>query len=532
MQKKIENIQKFLNQSNFKEALILVNKLLKKDKKNPFLFNIKGVILFQDGQTNNAIEAYSSAIKFAPDFFDAFNNLGMAYQKKKYYDKAIVFLKKAISLKEDYIEARHNLAIVYDNMDEPYEAIEELKLLLQYNPKHSTSLRLLGDIYNRVNNIQEALRFHEQSLKSELSHKNLYKLGMDYFYLGNKDKAMDCLRVTLPYHMESFYALATYSDYEFSKLDLDFLAKTFMEDKDANQRAVAGFSLAKILKKKKEYEKSFEVLVKANELRSMLIGPFDQESFLKNIKKIEECYLSLKELKLDFMLSDLNPIFILGSPRSGTTIIEQIISNHPDIYGAGEVNKLHRLMDDMILNKNISKDTLEKLRQSYYSFIKKMTTKKYFIDKTPFNSFYLGLIKRIFPESITINTHRDFKSVAFSMYENNFDALNFTFRQEDIIFYLKNYKKNIEFWGNQKFANHMVIDLEKFIKDKDIEMKKFFSLLNLDFKKEYLNHTKNEHPVYTASAGQVRSKNVPQFSFTVKNYGKIIDQFNSLISEI
>ena len=78
----------------------------------------------------------------------------------------------------------------------------------------------------------------------------------------------------------------------------------------------------------------------------------------------------------------------------------------------------------------------------------------------------------------------------------------------------------------------MVIDLEKFIKDKDIEMKKFFSLLNLDFKKEYLNHTKNEHPVYTASAGQVRSKNVPQFSFTVKNYGKIIDQFNSLISEI
>lgn len=175
----------------------------------------------------------------------------MAYQKKKYYDKAIVFLKKAISLKEDYIEARHNLAIVYDNMDEPYEAIEELKLLLQYNPKHSTSLRLLGDIYNRVNNIQEALRFHEQSLKSELSHKNLYKLGMDYFYLGNKDKAMDCLRVTLPYHMESFYALATYSDYEFSKLDLDFLAKTFMEDKDANQRAVAGFSLAKILKKKR-----------------------------------------------------------------------------------------------------------------------------------------------------------------------------------------------------------------------------------------------------------------------------------------
>ena len=530
MVNKKEKLQKYIEQSNFKEALNVINKLLKKEK-TPALLNTKGVILLQDGKINFSIEIFLKAIKLDPFFTDALNNLGMAYQKAGFNEKAVSYLSKAISLKNNYIEARYNLALVYDNMDEPYKVINELELLLKYEPKHAPSLILLGDIYNRINNVDVAQKYHEEALKFDLSSKGLFKLGMDYIFQGNKDRGIDCFKPTLPYHMPSFYVLASNTDYEFNNSELDFLIKTFNEDKDVKNKSMAGFAYAKILKKNKEYQKSFEVLIKANDLKRS-ITPFDQESFFKKIKSIEDYFLKIQEMEITITSCDLRPIFILGTPRSGTTFIEQIISNHIEIYGAGEVNKLHKFFDELILKKNFSIDSLKKIRDDYFCFIRKMTQKSYFIDKTPFNSFYIGLIKKIFPESLIIHTIRDLKSVAFSMYETDFDNLKYTNCLEDIIFYLKNYKENLNFWNQYEFDKYITINLEKFVKETEIETKKIFSLLDLDFEKSFLDPTRNKKPVYTASAGQVRKKNLPKPVYSVENYGAIIEEFNSSIDKI
>ena len=530
MVNKIEKLQKYIEQSNFKEALNTVNKILKRDK-NPSLLNVKGVILLQDGKVNYAIEIFLEVINLEPNFADALNNLGMAYQKKGAYEKAAKYLLQAISLRKDYIEARHNLAIVYESLDEPYKVIEELKLLLQLEPKHIPSLRLLGDVYLRVNNLKEAKAAHEEALKNELSPINLYKLGMDYMFEGNQERGVDCLKPTLPFYLQSFYTLVTHTNYEFSKSDLDYLIKAFNFEKDIANQSLAGFTYARILKKKKEYEKSFEVLMRANELKKSIVS-FNQESFMESIKNIQNYFLDIQEIQMEFPQSDLRPIFILGAPRSGTTIVEQTLSNHSLIFGAGEVSKLDKLFDKLISKKDISLKSIQKLRDDYFLFIKKMTNKKYFIDKTPFNSFYIGLIKKVFPESIIINTIRDFKLVAFSMYEINFDHLPYTNCQEDIVFYLKNYKKNMQFWGKYKFDNFLLIDLEKFNQDREHETRKIFSLLKLDFDKKYLDVANNLRPVYTASSSQVRSKNISPSEYSAKNYGKILERFSSMIEDI
>ena len=118
------------------------------------------------------------------------------------------------------------------------------------------------------------------------------------------------------------------------------------------------------------------------------------------------------------------------------------------------------------------------------------------------------------------------------MYEINFDHLPYTNCQEDIVFYLKNYKKNMQFWGKYKFDNFLLIDLEKFNQDREHETRKIFSLLKLDFDKKYLDVANNLRPVYTASSSQVRSKNISPSEYSAKNYGKILERFSSMIEDI
>ena len=532
MDKKIEKIRSLIEHSKIKDALDYVNKLLKKNK-NPIYFNIKGALLLMDGQEKLAIEPLLKAIKLAPDFPDAYATLGMAYHKNDQNDKATIYLEKAISLNEGFIEAKFNLASVYFSTREFFKAIVILKNLLHLNPEHIDALKLLGDCLNEVNNVSEALKYHEAALKLDLNANNLYALGTDYIYLGNSERAIDCLRPILHSHIPSNLSLAVHTNYDFNKSDIDFLMKEFERNNDNEKRAVAGFALARILKKKRNFKESFEILIKANELRS-IEASFDQKSFSKRINNIKEYYDSIDKLNIDPDRYDLRPIFIVGPPRSGTTYMEQILSNHPDVYGGGEICRLDHLFDEAILRQNKSQNSLFKLRDDFYSYVKHMTDKKVFIDKTPFNSFYVGLIAKIFPEAFIINTYRNYKSIAFSMYENNFSSggLNYTFSQEDIVFYLKAYKENMLLWSSQKLDKFLTVDLRAFVNDLENESKKVFSFLGLDFNINYLDVSKNKKPVRTVSAGQVRNKKAPIDMYTKENYGTVIEQFNLLIDSI
>jgi tetratricopeptide (TPR) repeat protein len=532
MDKNIEKIKNLVVNSRTIDAIDFTNKLLKKNK-NPIYYNIKGALFLMNNQEKLAIDPLLKSIKLSPDFADAYANLGMAYHKNFQNDKATIYLEKAISLNEGFIEAKLNLALVYFSIREFFKAIETLKNLLLQNPEFIEALKLLGDCLSEVNNVSEAIKYHEAALKLDMNPDNLYSLGLDYLFLGNTERAIDCLKPILHSHIASNLTLAVHTNYEFNKSDIDFLMKEFEENNDSVKRAVAGFALARILKKKKNFKESFEILTKANKLRS-IDDPFDQKSFSKKINNIKEYYYAIDKLNIDPTRYDLRPIFIVGTPRSGTTYLEQIISNHPDVYGAGEIARLDLLFEKAILSQNKSQNSLFKLRNNFYSYIKNMTNKKYFIDKTPINSFYVGLIKKIFPEAYIINTKRDYKSIAFSMYENNFvaEGLKYTYSQEDIVFYLKSYKENIAFWSEQKFNNFLTVDLKKFINEIDYEAKKVFSFLGLDFSINYLDITANKKPVRTVSASQVRNNKTPPDLYNVKNYGKVIDKFNLLIDEI
>ncbi len=532
MDREIEKIKSFIGASKIHKSLDYVNKLLKKNK-NPIYFNIKGALLLMSDQNKLAIDPLLKAIKLAPEFPDPYANLGMVYHKIDQNEKAINYLNKAIDLNNDFIEAKYNLASIFFATRKFFEAIELLKNILLLDLKNTNAYILLGDAYNETNNVNEALKCHQEAVKLNLNANNLYSLGYDYLYLGNIERAMDCFRPTLPSHIPSYLGLATHTDYQFNKSDIQYLTHYFHEGQDNEKKALCGFTLARILKKQKKFKDSFEILIKANDLKK-IDSLFDQKAFLEKVKNIQEFYLAIKSRKIEFSHDNLRPIFILGPPRSGTTFLEQIITNHPEVYGAGEICKLEYLFDDLISKKNITESSLVNLRNDYYAYVKKMTDKKYFVDKTPFNSFYLGLIKIVFPESLVINTKRNFKSIAFSMYENNFSSggLNYTYSQENIVFYLKNYKENMLFWAQQKFDNFLTLDLKTFVGNLENESKKVFTFLGLDFKIDYMDVTKNKKAVRTVSAGQVRNKKSPTEMYTEDNYGKVIEKFNLLIDSI
>ena len=149
-------------------------------------------------------------------------------------------------------------------------------------------------------------------------------------------------------------------------------------------------------------------------------------------------------------------------PRSGTSVIEQLISNHPSVYGGGEVDKLSRLFEDILFkNHQPSIRKISEVRNKYIAIIKSLTNKKYFIDKTPINSIYLGLIKLVFPESKIIYVTRDDFSTAFSVYQNNFldHGLNYSYKQDYIVQFFKIFKEMMLYWEEINFEGYEEIKL-------------------------------------------------------------------------
>ena len=229
-------------------------------------------------------------------------------------------------------------------------------------------------------------------------------------------------------------------------------------------------------------------------------------------------------------------------PRSGTSLVEQIISTHPDVFGGGElsylansINKHFNYADPLVFFESVRNEkgsNFYKIGQDYIELVNKFSeNKKYTTDKMPVNFRLIGFIKIILRDAEVIHCQRIAEDTCLSIFKNYFgkDVMPWAYNQQELAIYYKNYQKLMDYW-NKTLPNFIYnVSYEELINNQEEESKKLIKYCGLDWHEDCLNFHKNKRSVSTASANQVRQNIYTSSINTWKNYeGYLIELFNGL----
>jgi hypothetical protein len=281
------------------------------------------------------------------------------------------------------------------------------------------------------------------------------------------------------------------------------------------------------------YELGFKYLELASNFKLNEIEySFKNQS--RNFKKIKK-YFS-ENVKIPSTLNHFNsiPIFILGMPRSGTSLIEQIVSNHSYVYGGGELDILPLTIENFKWKKNDNfSDTIKIIRNEYLTKINKLSKKKFITDKLPGNFKWIGFIINAIPESKILHLERNPMAICWSIYKSYFNNpdMAFTYKQEYIAEFYILYKDLMNFW-KKKYPNKFInIVYEEFVEDYENNIKKIFQKLELNWENHLLEFYKNNKPVETSSFQQVRKKIYKNSSEEWKKYKEFLGPMMEVLSK-
>ena len=506
-----ENIQILVNQfnaKNFREVINKGNTLIKKNPEFVILYNIVGSAYQNEGKYNLAMNNFKLGLKLDPNNLALMNNLAMSYKNLLQYDLAENLYRDIIKINEKYINAYINL----------------------------------GNLKRDLNEFNEAIKLYEKALS--ISNENpivYYSLALAHQGIGNFEKTiLYCEKILKidPNFTRADHLISQSSKYK----ERNEHYKSLIDKKDnANLKGFEKidilFSLAKAEEDLGNIDEASKYLIEANKIKKKLTN-YNIKNEIDLINNIKQLFTQLEIKTLNSI--ENNVIFILGLPRSGTSLVEQIITSHSEVFGGGELPILSNIIKKyFIKNENFFPENFEenfeknklsdKLRNEYKDYVNFFKFKeKYITDKAPLNFRWIGFIKLLFPNAKIIHCKRDPKNNCLSMFKNLFEGgLNFTYDQEDLVKYYQNYEVLMKFW-NEKYPGEIFnISYEKLISDNEEEIKRLIKYCELDWEEDCLSFHKNKTPIKTMSTAQARN---PIYKTSLnafekfKNYLTIIDK--------
>ena len=309
-------------------------------------------------------------------------------------------------------------------------------------------------------------------------------------------------------------------------------------DLNDDQKVNLLFALAKANEDMNQIQKSFLNIDQGNKIKRKLLNfnINDEINFFNEIKRIFKT-VNFKRLPKE-NITEKNIIFILGMPRSGTSLVEQIITSHSHVFGAGELPQLSKIVKDKIIvedliseekiNELITDDFFaHQLKRSYYDYLKRFNAKESCItDKAPLNFRWIGLIKILFPNAKIIHCSRNPKDNCLSLYKNLFEGgLNFSYDEKELVTYYKEYLDLMNYWEALLPNSIHEVKYEKIIENPNNEIKKIIEFCGLSWEEKCLKFYKNKTPIKTMSTAQARQ---PIYKSSVNSF----ERFSPFLSEL
>jgi len=484
-----ENIQILINQfnaKNFREVINKGNTLIKKNPEFVILYNIVGSAYQNEGEYNLAMNNFKLGLKLDANNLALMNNLAMSYKNLLQYDLAENLFRDVIKINEKYINAYINFGNLKRDLNQFNEAIKLYEKALTISDKNPIIYYSLALAHQGIGNFEKTIFYCEKILKID----------------PNFTRADHLISQSLKYKEQNEHYKSLVDKKENSNL------KKF-------EKIDVLFSLAKAEEDLGNIDEASKYLIEANKIKKELTN--------YNIKNEVDLLNNIKQLFAHLEIKTPNSvenkvIFILGLPRSGTSLVEQIITSHSDVFGGGElpilsnIIKKYFIKNEKLVSENF-KENFEKNKLSdkllneykdYVNFFK--FNEKYITDKAPLNFRWIGFIKLLFPNAKIIHCKRDPKNNCLSMFKNLFEGgLNFTYDQEDLVKYYQNYESLMKFW-NEKYPDEIFnISYEKLISNNEEEIKKLIKYCELDWEENCLSFHKNKTPIKTMSTAQARN---------------------------
>ncbi len=512
LKKQVSILVNLYNTGRHEEVVQKGKVLIKKFPDQEIFINATALALSSLNKNDDAMKILKIGIQNSPNNIFILNNLGLISTRLNKNKIAREYFEKALSINKDYIDALVNLAnldLTDMNMDDAKSNYERALELSKSKQSDEIIYTALGHYHQQVGNFELAL-------------KNLYKVNEINPQNTTVDKSISLITKYKDKNHDHLKSME-------NKLNLNL-------SKDQKQSLY--FSLGKAYEDIKSYKESFEFLSLGNKIAN--------DKYKYNFNDDERLFQQLHELfksNRGQLKTDIKTkiIFIVGMPRSGTTLVEQILSSHNNVYGAGELSFLSDAIYQYVINdkkfinnkiENIPEGKLKLIQSDYLENLENFNFKEdYLVDKAPLNFRWIGFIKILFPNSKIIHCTRDPMDTCFSNYKNSFSgpSLSFGYNLRNLGNFFNLYKKLMEYW-NKKFDKDIYnLSYERLVGDQEKETKQLLEFCNLDWDKNCLKPHKNRSKVATASLAQVRT---PVYKSSIKkweNYSGYLTELKKII---
>jgi len=431
---------------------------------------------------DEAINAFEKVISLKPDYADGYNNLGNALNESGYSAEAIKAYLRALKLNPDFSEASNNLGNALRDRGRLDEAILAYQQAIDMQPAYAEAYNNMGTVLSELGDLDQALTAYKKAIECRPDYAECYyHIGQLIKYTAN-DESIDEVK-------------ALYEDINTSK----------------ENKCRLSFALFKIHEDLSEIDLAFHYLCEGNRLRKDLLGynyKHDVDLFSK-VRNIQPCLKKISRSNTKIKEA-VTPIFILGMPRSGTTLVEQIISSHSYVSGAGELMYLSKFGKKIATGeREVNRENLETFRSAYLNQLAQRSYGKSFVtDKLPHNFLFVPLICAAFPEAKIIHVKRDPAATCWSNYRHNFagKGLGYAYDLNDCVAYYKLYEDLMQTWELVYDQQIYSLEYEKLIADQESETRLLIQNLGIGWEDACLNPHENTRSVRTASNTQIRKK--------------------------
>ena len=498
----------------------------------------KGIRHAKAGRLKLAEESYKKVLKKEKNNIDALRLLGLLAFKTKDYEIAERIFIKVLKLDPSFSLAWDNLAKLYRIQNKLLKSIPAFENLIKLDPSNFEALVSLGTVYIKLSKYHEGIKLYEESLKIKPENPRVFlSLGHALKTIGEREKSEAAYQNTIKYFPssgEAYWSLANLKTYEFSDKEIANMELSLKRNMHQNELIQMHFALGKAYESNKQFNKSFKHYKEGNWQQRKQIS-YNAEDYKISIDEMINFFENNNMFDLKAEAGSDEPIFILGLPRSGSTLIEQILASHSLIEGTQELPNIMAISRDIKLidQKNGYPDNLLKLNQSSFDELGKKyidetkwarSSKPFFIDKMPNNFFHIGLIKLILPKAKIIDARRNPMDACFSCFKQYFaKGQHFTYDLDDIARYYKDYVRLMDYW-NKLFPDEIfTIQYEQIIENPNDRISDLLEFCNVKFEDNCLNFHKSKRAVKTASSEQVRQ---PMYKTGInywRNYIKNLD---------
>ena len=573
-----------LTLNRLEEAERCCRKAIKMAPQDPRAHNNLCAVLLGRELIDEAEASAHEALRLMPNFAEAHNNLGNIFLARESYDEAARCYRKALRLAPQYADPHHNLGVALRGLGDVANAIESFRKAIKFRKNYAEAYNSLANTYRSLGYLPDAEYLYKEALRYKADYA-IAQSGLAAVSLerGELEPSLALYEEMLRQDPTSQLALAGKAEVSYRKgekrLAYEMMAplidqgnpapavagvfsrvasrygrrdeaiellRGLLKDADltADERRPLHFRLGELFDASKEFDLSFHHYTKGNELRTT---NFDPTRFAAWVDRSIEYYANDKfaGLTRSLIVSSV-PVFIVGMPRSGTSLTEQILATHRNIFGAGELDDIPRIVRDIAGGPGHDEDYPECLASLDERAVSSIAEKhlselaergggyKRVTDKMPYNFLYLGFIAQLFPNCRVIHCVRNPVDTCLSCYFQDFFRGNVeTFDLGHLGAYYVQYRRLMDHWREVLDLPIMDIVYEELVTDLEGQSRKMIDFVGLEWDPQCLRFHESGRVVNTASHDQVRQpiyhRSVGRWRHYEKHLGTLIDALGTAV---